>query len=274
MSSLTQDAHSSLLSPMVSAYVRRFPHRGQERLLSVLERMTGINMWTARTEDGFAIRVDRHDSVQGHILKYGFWDRDVSDALKATLKPGDVFYDVGGNIGYFSLLAAHLGVRTVVAFEPLERLARRAEDNAALNGFGDIVRVVPLGLGDVRGAANYEPGPDWNCGAGRVNGISGAGEGVTVRLTTLDDFLAETGGAPPTVMKIDVEGFEANVLRGAGRLLAEHPPRTIVFEGDCSPQGELGDRELGRILEDAGYRIQHFQRPQHELKENFIAVQE
>jgi FkbM family methyltransferase len=274
MSSQTGNATSPLLNAIVNTYVRHVSHRGQERLLDAVERLTGVRMWTARTEDGFAIRVDRHDSVQAHILKHGFWDRDVSEALKATLRPSDVFYDVGGNIGYFSLLAASLGVRNIVAFEPLERLAGRAGENAALNGFGDIVRVVPLGLGDVRGAAQYEPGPDWNCGAGRVRPASGAGEGVTIPLTTLDEYLAETGGPPPTVMKIDVEGFEANVLRGASKLLAERPPRVIVFEGDCSPEGALEDRELSRILEDAGYRIRHLQRPWHELKENFIAVQE
>jgi FkbM family methyltransferase len=261
-----------LLSAVISAYMRHVSHRGQERILSAVERVARSHVWTAKTEDGFVMRLDRHDAVQSHILTHGFWDREVSEALKSTLKPSDVFYDVGANIGYFSLLAAHLGVRNIVAFEPLARLARRAEENVALNGFSDIVRVVPLGLGEARGAVQYQPGPDWNSGAGRVQATSKPGDGVTVELTTLDEFLIETGGPPATVMKIDVEGFEANVLRGASRLLAERPPRVIVFEGDCSPAGELEDRELSRILLNAGYRIQHLPRAQHESKENFMAV--
>lgn len=261
-------------SVVVLDYVRRFPPRFQHRLLNVLERVVGVQMLTARTEDNFFISLDRRDLVQRQILMLGYWDREVAEAFKATLKPEDVFYDVGANIGYFSLLAASIGVGRVVAFEPLEELAQRAEGNVALNGFGDVVRVVHLALGDALGSAQYEPGPDWNSGAGRILPKAVPREGVTVQVTTLDDFLSETESAPPTVMKIDVEGFESKVLRGARQLLEERPPRVIVFEGDCSPEGELEDREVSRILENAGYRIRHLPRSQSEPKENFMAVLE
>jgi FkbM family methyltransferase len=266
--------NSSLLSTLVSFYVRRFSHRGQERLLSGVEQLLGSHVWTAKSDDGFAMRLNRRDFVQDYILKHGFSDREVSVALKETLKPGDVFYDIGGNIGYFSLLAASLGVQKILAFEPLARLARLAEENVALNGYESVIQVIPLGLGDARGAAHYVPGPDWNSGAGRVDTSSVAQDGVTVQLTTLDDFLAETGTAPPTVIKVDVEGFEANVFRGANRLLADSPPRVIVFEGDCGPSGELEQPEIRAILQHAGYRIQHLHALTHEPKENFIAVLE
>jgi len=231
-------------------------------------------MLTARTEDNFHIRLDRRDLVQRQILMHGHWDREVAEALKASLQPDDVFYDIGSNIGYFSLLAASIGVRRVVAFEPFERLAQCAEHNVAMNGFGDVVRVVHVALGDARGAVQYEPGPAWNCGAGHILRNAASAEGVTVQLMTLDDFLLETRSAPPTVMKIDVEGFESNVLRGARQLLATRAPRVIVFEGNCSPEGVLEDHEVSRILIGAGYRLRHLPRLQREAKENFIAVLE
>lgn len=267
-----EGVNSSFMSALVSAYVRRFSHRGQERLLNAVEQVTGSHVWTARSEDGYAMRLNRRDLVQNHILKHGFWDREVSTALKDTMRPSDVLYDIGCNIGYFSLLAASLGVQRVIAFEPFEKLARLAEENVALNGYGEIVQVMPLGLGEAACAASYVPGPEWNSGAGWVVAGSVTQEDVPIQLTTLDDFLAETGKVPPTVIKIDVEGFEANVFRGARRLLADSPPRVIVFEGDCGPSRELKSPEIGAILQDAGYRVQHLPAPTREPKENFIAV--
>lgn len=266
--------NGAIISTIVGLYVRHFSHPGQDRILTAIERASGSHVWTAPTKDGFSLHLDRSDLLQRYIMKHGFWDCEVADSLKATLKPDDIFYDIGGNIGYFSLLAASLGVQRVIAFEPLELLARRALENVALNGYGDIVQVITLGLGEAVRVAHYVAGPDWNSGAGRVDTSFAAQAGVAVQLTTLDDFLAETGSEPPTVIKIDVEGFEANVFRGARRLLADSPPRVIVFEGDCGPNGELEQADLVAILQDAGYRIQHLPAFTREPKENFMAVLE
>ncbi len=75
-----------------------------------VEKVTGSHVWTARSEDGYAMRLNRRDLVQNHILKNGFWDREVSIALKEALRPSDVFYDIGTNIGYFSLFPVSTSV--------------------------------------------------------------------------------------------------------------------------------------------------------------------
>lgn len=259
------------LDRLLCAYVRHVPHCGQERMLNFIEGITRRSLWTVKALDSFLISIDRHDMVQRHIMLHGHWDKEVGDALVSILQPRDVFYDVGANIGYFSLLAASLGVKCVVAFEPYRPLAGRAAANMARNALESRVRVVPAALGANQCEARYLPGPATNSGAGAVRAGRPMTGCVDVHVTTLDAFI-ESGGPPPNVMKIDVEGFEAEVLRGGAKLLRENPPRAIIFEGNCGPDGTLEDQELAEILEGVGYHIRHLSRDRREPLENYLAV--
>ena len=274
MKTPNENANTRFMSAMINGYMRQFSHRGQEVILNTLERATGSRLWIARSDDGFEVLVNRRDFLQRHILKYGCWDREVSDVLKSMLNASDVFFDIGANIGYFALLAAKRGVKTIVAFEPFPVLVRRLERNIALNRYESVIRIVPLGLGSDPGFSHYEPGPEWNSGAGHVVTGATGGVGVEIRLTTLDVYLDEAACPPPTIIKLDVEGFEFKVLSGARRLLDSSPPRAIIFESNCNMDGVLLDKELHALLRDVGYRIRHLARAQHEPKENFMAVLE
>ncbi len=129
--------------------------------------------------------------------------------------PGAVFYDVGGGFGFHSSLAARLGAQ-VFAFEPDEENAKSLRHHAELNAFRPRIEIVTLAVLAARGATHFEPAHEE--GGHRSGQVSeGRERAITVRCTSLDDFVKLN--PLPNLIKIDVEGSESEVLKGAGRVI-------------------------------------------------------
>jgi FkbM family methyltransferase len=178
---------------------------------------------------GRGLRFNAANSAVGFLL--GAHDADVQDALARLLRPGMVVYDVGANVGFTAVLAARLvtGAGQVVCFEPLPGNARQVAHNAALNGFGHVlVRQEALGKEDGEAAFTLSGSPTW----GKLTAAGpapGAAAGVTrVPVCRLDAVVAEAGLAAPDLIKMDVEGAEADVLAGAAQTLAAARPVLLV----------------------------------------------
>lgn len=168
---------------------------------------------------------------------------DVEATLLDLLGDGDTVYDIGANVGWFSLLAARtVGSRgRVVAFEPSLANASLLERNATVNGF-DNISVIPAAVGDRDGWASFS-------NASSLKGkLQDAGE-AQVPILSLDAWLTETGEKPPEVLKVDVEGAEAAVLRGMRQTLHTHKPALIIELHDTNT-------EVADLLDEAGYRHQ------------------
>jgi FkbM family methyltransferase len=192
--------------------------------------------------------------------------------LAAYLKPGDVFVDVGANLGLYALLAAHaVGPRgRVHAFEPYAQACDRLRMNVSLNGFQNIC-VYQIALSDRAGLTSIhlaEPGWDaWNSlAAGSVN-ESGGCETVVAR--TWDEFAAanELAGNV-TLMKIDVEGWEVPVLRGGRGLLSQPnaPVLQVEFTDAATEGAGFSCQMLYRLLEEYGYRLYRFDHATNRLE--------
>lgn len=152
--------------------------------------------------------------------------------LQAVLDPGSVFYDVGANIGIYSLWAARLvGARgQVVAFEPVPATADRLADLVGQNELRN-VEVVRAAVSGESGQVLIELVPHAS-GLSRVVDDSGRAPGavddtVAAPTVVLDQFVVDH--PPPTLIKIDVEGHEASVVAGMGGLLESVRP-AVVFE--------------------------------------------
>lgn len=158
------------------------------------------------------------------------------------MRSGECFYDIGANIGLYTILAAKLvGARgTVVAFEPEAGNFARLQANARLNRLRQVI-ACPLALSNEAAAARFRLHSDMVGEGG--HGMAADGEGdLTVFCLPLDRLVELYGLALPNHIKIDVEGHEERVLTGMPRVLASSTLRTIVLEAHYYDQ--LAERRV------------------------------
>ncbi|GAB7017717.1 FkbM family methyltransferase [Halostagnicola bangensis] len=200
-------------------------------------------------------------TAAGTIRSYELYNRHGNDEMLAELDsrcgPDDVIYDIGANVGTYSLaLLAAEPNRHVVAFEPAPSAAEHLLSNAELNGLEDRLEFSPVGLGEERGSETFyvstytelsgfdrESAERWEASVAEV---------LQVPVERLD-AMVEAGPAPD-VLKIDVEGTAPAVLKGGRSTLeTQHP---LVFL-ECHEEGLEGNApaECREILADHGYTI-------------------
>jgi FkbM family methyltransferase len=206
---------------------------------------------------GLRLQLDITDPTGRYPYFYGSpYEPGVTDAVATALRPGDVFVDVGANIGYFTVLAAAIvGDRgRVIAFEPHEGAREALEETIQRNGALPTVEVVPVALADADGEAalfiedaitahsTIEPT------LSPMRHVADFRPSATVRVTTLDGWMRANPAVGRRVrcVKIDVEGAEARVLAGMAETL-----RTGRFSILC--ETTLGS-PADRLLTAAGYR--------------------
>jgi FkbM family methyltransferase len=171
---------------------------------------------------------------------YGDNELPVQESLVTHLSTGEVFYDVGANIGFLTVLAAQrVGpTGTVYAFEPVPTNAAYVRNNALVNRFSH-VRVFEqavsnrVGKGQLSLAA-YSGGSALSS-AGAPEDLVGT---CVVELVTIDELVAHNGLKPPTFVKIDVEGAELEVLEGMTAVARQYCP-VILLEVDAGDQEAL-----------------------------------
>lgn len=195
--------------------------------------------------------------------RYGVdgYDRLNFSVVESLVGEGDICFDVGANVGVYSCVFGRLSgdAGRVHAFEPATPIRSKLRRNLALNGL-DMARVNPFGLGaseEERTFFEVKPGTyrggisSFVANENTHGTESGSVVERTVRVRRLDDYVAEAGVERIRILKIDVEGFEAEVLRGGAETLSTHRP-FVLFEYDHGRHsGELD--AMRAIFEAAGY---------------------
>ena len=192
----------------------------------------------------------------GHPLGYGLVrgvvEPSVQEALRRNVAPGMTVYDIGADIGFFSILSARLtGPRgRVEAFEPVPGSAAAIRANAALNGFENVhVHPVAVGERDHIETLLVPANRSWSHLAGRGTHPD-TRQRDEVAVIRLDDRVDRGLLPPPDVVKIDVEGSEGAVLRGMERTLGSRPVVVV-----CELHGT--NAEVGELLSDMGYTVEN-----------------
>jgi len=147
-----------------------------------------------------------------------------------VLSPGDVFLDVGANVGTYTILASGVAQARTLALEPIPATFERLLRNLRLNDLLSRVDARCLAVGATEGSVRFTAGRDTTNRAVTLLPAPSQEPTVEVPLTSLDQHLQD---APtPLVWKVDVEGYEPEVLRGAAAALQQPHLRAVLLEAD------------------------------------------
>jgi len=175
--------------------------------------------------------------------------------LECHIKPGMTVIDIGANLGMYSLAIAKLVGESgrVYAFEPAPSLYRAAARNIQRNDMAGIVRLENVALGSKTGNALLYPG-GFNSGNSRLVASSRHPDAVRVSLSRLDDILPDLS---VDWIKIDVQGWEVEVLRGMQETLRRNPSIRLYFEFWAAGLRRAGENPatLTEMLQANGFSI-------------------
>ena len=188
-------------------------------------------------------------------------DPKTMNAFLSWLKPGSVFYDLGANAGYFSLLANRVITEgKIYSFEPSPAARQLLEMHLELNSAKittDTISLLPFAISDTEKQIEFSDSHIPKEGNTYIKGspiFSGTENRITVQCYSVDG-LQEQGFEKPDVMKIDVEGAEYDVLQGAVNTLQRYKPGILLATHDCHLPGV--QEKCVQLLKQLGYIVKH-----------------
>lgn len=240
--------------------------RGSERVLRALYPCaTNAKRYVRGVRargDGLLMELDSRSWIDWNLLFRGDYEPHLTRLWRKLAAQGSVAIDVGANVGAHTLtMARAVGPRgRVLAFEPNPLVREVLVRNLALNGITH-VNVFDCALGSQHGSLPLRvPKRDSeefsNMGLASLVALETPHDLVTVDIRTLDDVLESEGVARVDVIKIDVQGYEMETLRGMRECLARHRP-AVVFEYDAWAwrQALVDPKEAFELFRAAGYEL-------------------
>ena len=228
-------------------HTRAFPGRWRLHRHALSEvREVGAQMRprNVRTKDGFVITCDLRDWIGQYVYVTGAYEEASVNLVKRLVRPGDVVVDAGANIGYYSLVFSSAVGSTgrVIAFEPMPHALEALTRNLRLNSVEN-VEVRPMAVSATSCVSRFYLGPRHHTSVASLRPRSDS-TAIDIQCTTLDEALR--GERQVRLLKIDVEGAEADVLKGATRTLQAGVPHILA---------EVSSPEWPEMLLGAGYEM-------------------
>lgn len=229
------------------------------RLRPVLEPFVPVRV---QIEPGVSMLLDPDDSVSRAILETGVWEPETWQAIAERLEPGGTFVDVGAHIGSYALKAAKIvgPAGRVIAIEPNPDTLQRLQDNLRASG-ATVVTVQPVACADSETSLEFFASLGSNTGGSSLSQTSASRDAqpvraYQVRARPLDAIIEEAGLGRVDVVKIDTEGAELSVLKGARRTLARYRPVVVaeLWEGTLKAMG-TSPAEVVEFLRSQGYTV-------------------
>jgi FkbM family methyltransferase len=184
-----------------------------------------------------------------HFLFLGLYEFEEMSFLLHFLKPNELFVDVGANIGAYTVLAgACAGCRTL-SYEPSASNYKCLMDNIHLNNLGEKSSGINMAIGNEQGVIQFTEGLGTE---GYVSSGPTNSKTLPVKIDSLDTLLKDLD---PVVIKIDVEGFESNVIAGARQVLAKASLKCILIEkaGNAERYG-VDENPVHQEINRAGFK--------------------
>jgi FkbM family methyltransferase len=231
--------------PWLARFIRSSLNRAAPEGLAVVRVAAG-------RLSGMRLALNMHEEKEFWL---GTYEPGLQAALLEQIKPGSVVYDLGANIGYFSLLMASLvGPQgRVFAFEALPSNVERLNQNIALNDLSGRITVISAAVADRSRLMTFLVGPSNRMG--KLDGSSGRRsvdyrEAIEIDCISLDDLVYKQGQPVPALVKMDIEGGEVLALPGMRRVLMEARPVLLL-----ELHGEEAAQVAWRELSQSGYRL-------------------
>jgi len=241
---------NTLFERLVIGLVRNTSLRGRNRLAAALyppsrsakRYMQGV----MRRGDGLLMHLDSRNHIDWVTIFRGGFEPELTSLLQRWLGPGSVFVDVGANIGCHVLTAGSAVGETgiVLAFEPNPSVRDVLEGNIRLNGFDGRTRVHGCALGrsasrQVLRVPRADTPEGANMGLASLVALKSDFDAVEVAVEPFDSVFDATGLSRCDVVKIDVQGYESEVLAGMTSVLSRFRPK-VIFEWEAWAWAQAG----------------------------------
>ena len=208
-----------------------------------------------QTLHGLLYYIDPTDTIIApQMLIYRQWEADLTMLINSLLEDATTFVDVGANFGYFACLAAkglaHKPRASVIAVEPNPHLIKLLRRNAEINWSLAPIKIVEAAAGEVAGPVTLYVPVEHGANGGLTN-VDQAVE-INVDMIRLDDIISPELAVD--VMKIDVEGHELRVLKGAVNILKRSPEIKIILEWSPDQMRDAGvlAEQVRAFMEEIG----------------------
>jgi FkbM family methyltransferase len=192
----------------------------------------------------------------------GLHDFEEMAYLLHVLRAEDLFVDIGANVGSYTILACAVVGAKGYCFEPVPSTFERLMSNLRINNLSDRVKAVNLGMSDKEGELIFTT--DENCSNHVVADGEKALQVVPVKVLPLDSVIP---GHSPSLIKIDVEGFETPVLRGARSTLKSENLHSVIMElNESGSRYGFREDEIIKTMSNDGFELYTYEPFSRELK--------
>jgi FkbM family methyltransferase len=251
---MNTDVDTGLLARLATWYLRDFQvQRGKGAINRLLGKFLRIT-----TREGVRLRLTNPLEYHQRTLLYdnAGYEPEVTSAILSVLQEGHTFFDVGANLGYYTLLASKKvgSSGRVHAFEPAPAQFEHLMLNARINRTANVV-LNNIALAEARGERDMLLSLGWNQGTHSFGATEGPTRAYRVPCATIDEYVATNALERIDAMKVDVEGAELLVFRGAEKTLRSLAIPVIFFEACEHHTRALGHstREVKSFLRQLGY---------------------
>jgi FkbM family methyltransferase len=204
------------------------------------ELLTDLRLLTRRWEggrvvrqkriDGYRLVVFANEDVGRQIYFFGKYEEEDSAYIRQNVRETDICFDVGANVGYYTLFFSKMAKRGIVySFEPVPLNYQVLTTNLMLNNIHNVVPN-PSAVGSTKKDVDFVVARDGAYSSFVETGRKGVLERIRVPMTGLDEYCQSQHVSRIDVLKVDVEGAEEQVIEGASGLLRDCPPRLVMLE--------------------------------------------
>lgn len=231
--------------------------RIKERIISERIKYLSGKDYYKKSKYGFDIILNVEKDVDRYFYR-DYFEKENLEFFASVIKPGATILDVGANIGIYSLMASVKAGNNgkVYAFEPAEWAINRLKKNISINKFSNI-EVIEKGVGEAPGHFNFYVCEDDAYNSLGNSPMEGVKEVRKIEVITVDDFVRERELSKVDVLKIDTEGADYLVLKGASSLLQSKNPPIIFCEYNKNiKEGfEFTLKDFDQFLNNMGYKV-------------------